>query len=301
MKKNIKLISIALVVMVLSSCDENVSKVKDVAKQFVEGVIAKDKVTIYEMYPNTRIFSNLLLPDTIKVDGIKVEFDKTDSVYVVKLNDKQSLICKIDSGEVRICDSYNVLKLDSLSYDLAAKTGYPVKQLSDMTAGSTFSDEGDFILFLAEKFPSAANGNLSQENGRYSWRGGWYPSVQFDFPVTNHGENEVKGEDYNMECVFYNRETGERIGTSIEAGEDLAPGETKVFVVFKNELFNIANNYGIYCNPIFKFKNASKSSLLIRYGSFTGKEYDEFVKQKKEKTEAKESDTNDSTKVAVVE
>ena len=32
-----------------------------------------------------------------------------------------------------------------------------------------------------------------------------------------------------MECVFYNRETNERIGTSVEDGQDLAPGETKVF------------------------------------------------------------------------
>lgn len=303
MKNFFKLFSMGLIALVLSSCDENVSKVEEAAKQFVEGVIAKDKVTIYEMYPNTRVYSNLLLPDSIKVDGIKVEFDKTDSVYVVKLNEKQSLICRIDSSGVKICDSYNVLKLDSLSYDLAAKTGYPVKQLSDMTAGVTFSDEGDFIAYLEEKFPSAANGNLYQENGRYSWRGGWYPSVQFDFPVTNKGENEVKGEDYSMECVFYNRETNERIGTSIEDGQDLAPGETKVFTIYKNELFNVAKNYGIYCNPVFKFKNASKAMLLDRYGSFTGKEYEEFVAQQKEKEKAKteKPEANDSTKAEIAE
>ena len=290
-----KFFSLCLIALVLSSCDENVSKVEEAAKQFIEGVIAKDKVTIYEMYPNTRVYSNLLLPDSIKVDGIKVEFDKTDSVYIVKLNEKQSLICRVDSSEVKICDSYNVLKLDSLSYDLAAKTGYPVKQLSDMTAGKTFGDEGDFIAYLEEMLPSAANGNLYQENGRYSWTGGWYPSVQFDFPVTNMGKNEVKGEDYNMECVFYNRETNERIGTSIANGLDLAPGETKIFTLFKNELFNVAKNYGIYCNPVFNFKNASKAMLLDRYGSFTGKEYEEFVAQQKkgEKEETEKPEAND--------
>lgn len=304
MKNLFNLFSMGLIALVLSSCDENVSKVEEAAKQFVEAIIAKDKVAIYEMYPNTRVYSNLLLPDSIKVDGIKGEFDKTDSVYVVKLNEKQSLICRIDSsGGVEICDSYNVLKLDSLSYDLAAKTGCPVKQLSDMAAGVTFSDESDFIAYLEEKNPSVSNGNLYQENGRWSGRGGWYPSLQCELPVTNKGENEVKGEDYSMECVFYNRVTNERIGTSIEDGQDLAPGETKVFTIFKNELFNVAKNYGIFWDTVFKFKNASKATLLDRYGSFTGKEYEEFVAQQKEKEKAKTErpEANDSTKAEIAE
>ncbi len=294
MKKKIKLLSICFMTLVLSSCDENVSKVEEVAKQFVEGVLEKDKVTIFEMYPNSRVFSNLLLPDTIKVDGIKVEFDETDSVYVVKLNEKQSLICKIDSGEVKIYDSYNVLKLDSLCYDLAAKTGYPVKHLSDIATGRAFSDDSDFIIFLSEEYPFAANGNLTAACGYYRWGknyGSWY--MDFDTTISNNGENPVKGEDYFVEISYYRSDTGTKISTTdIVKGVDLAPGESYVYTTSHPELYrynpsNGSEGTGIFWNNTIKFKNASTTTMLNKYGSFTGKEYEEFTAQQKKKTKAK--------------
>ena len=152
MKNFFNLFGMGLVVLVLSSCDQNVGKVEEVAKQFVEGVIAKDTVAIYEMYPNTRVYSSLLLPDSIIVDGMKVEFNKSDSLYVVKLNEKQSLICGVDSSRVKIYDSYNVLKLDSLSDDLVAKMGFLQERPSDIDKGEAFSVLEAHLALYSEAF-----------------------------------------------------------------------------------------------------------------------------------------------------
>lgn len=287
--KVIKMIAIAFMAIVLSSCDENVKKVEEVAKQFVEGVNTKDKVLIYEMYPNSRNFSNLQFPDTIKVEGLKVEFDETDSVYLAKLNDKQTLVCIFDSAGIKISDSYNVLKLDSACYDLAAKTGFPVKQMSDMTVGKMFSDEGDFMFFLQGKYPSVVFGNLSSTPSYYSWgrnNGSWF--MIFESTVTNNSENPVKGEDYFVEISYFRGDTGTSLGsTDIEKGVDLAPGESFVYKTNHPAFFQYnPNNGSVGCGVTWridiKFKNASKAVMLSKYGSFTGKEYEEFLNMTKE-------------------
>ena len=284
-----KMIALAFVAIALSSCDENVKKVEEVTKQFVEGVNTKDKVLIYEMYPNSRNFSNLQFPDTIKVEGLKVEFDETDSVYLAKLNDKQTLVCIIDSAGIKISDSYNVLKLDSTCYDLAAKTGFPVKQMSDMTVGKMFSDEGDFMFFLQGKYPSVVFGNLSSTPSYYSWgrnNGSWF--MIFESTVTNNSENPVKGEDYFVEISYFRGDTGTSLGsTDIEKGVDLAPGESFVYKTNHPAFFQYnPNNGSVGCGVTWridiKFKNASKAVMLSKYGSFTGKEYEEYLNKLKE-------------------
>lgn len=310
MKKLVKLFCVAFVAMLLSSCDENVSKVKDVVNQFVEGVNSKDKVTIFEMYPNIRNFTNLQLPDTIKIDGMKVEFDEKDSVYLARINDKQTLVCIIDSAGITISDSYNVLKLDSTCYDLAAKTGFPVKQMSDMTVGQMFSDEGEFASYLQLMYPSAANGNLSANGGYYRWgrdNTGWY--MRFDTTVSNYGENPVKGADYFVEISYFRRDTGSPLSTkNVEQGVDLAPGESYVYTTNKPELWQYNPNNGsvgsgVDVSASIKFKNTSKAVMLNKYGSFTGKEYEEFValQKEKEKAETEKPEANDSIKAEVVE
>jgi hypothetical protein len=202
------------------------------------------------------------------------------------------------------------LKLDSLSYDLAAKTGYPVKQLSDIAKGRAFSDDSDFIIFLSEKYPSAASGNLTAVSGYYRWgrnNGNWY--MDFDTTISNYGENPVKGEDYFVEISYYRNDTGTRISTTdIEKGVDLAPGESYVYTTSHPELFNYnpkngSEGSGIFWRQTIKFKNASTTTMLNKYGSFTGKEYEEFVAQQKEKekAETEKPEANDSTKAEIVE
>lgn len=287
--KALKLSALFLIAILFASCDANKGKVSDLVKQYVQAINEKDKVALNELYPNSKNFSNLTPADTLTIDDISVEFDEKDSVYIAKINDKQSFIVKVvGEDDLQIRDSYGVLKLDTASYDLAAKTGAPVKKMSDMANGQMFSDDGSFVTYLAELYPNAANGNLYFSNGRYNWQGGWFPSVTIEAPITNGGDKEVKGEDYNVEFVFLNGETGERVGTEVMYGLDIAGGETQVMHISKKELYYYASNRILNWQTTFKFKNASTATMLSRYGSFTGKEYDEFEKaSKKDKKDSK--------------
>lgn len=289
--KVLKVLFAVAVAILMASCDSNKGKVSDIAKQFVEAVQDKDKVTIYELYPNARIYSNLQLTDNIANNDIDVEFNQEDSVYLAKLSDRQSLVFKVVTDSTSkeeklvICDSYNILKLDSACYDLAAKTGAPVTKNSDMTNGEMFNNSSDFISYLSERYASAANGNIYFQDGRYSWRVGM---VTFETPITNSGETAVKGEDYSIEYQFFTIDTDEKVGTYVEDGFDLAPSETQVVTFLKNDLYYYASNRNLYIKKGLNFKNASTATLLAKYGSFTGKEYEEFLKAKSEKKDDKE-------------
>lgn len=277
--RKIKFVAFALLCVLFASCDQNKGKVKDVASQFISAVSSKDKVVINDLYPNAKTYSVLQVVDSINSESIEVEYNEKDSVYIAKLNDKQSLVFKVKGeNEAIITDSYGVLKLDSAAYELAAKTSAPVTKQSDMINGKLFSDEGDFISYLSEQYPNAANGNLYHSHGKYSWQGGWYPNVTIEAPVTNGGNANIKGEDYSIEFIFTRSDTGERVGTEVVSGVDIAGTETYVFHIYKKELYYYANNRILGWSTTFKFKNASTSTMLAKYGSFTGKEYDEFVK-----------------------
>lgn len=300
--KTLKVLFALAIAVMMASCDSNKGKVSDIAKQFVEAVQNKDKVSIYDLYPNARTYSSLQLTDSIASDGVDVEFNKEDSVYLAKLNDKQTLVFKVETDSTSkeeklvICDSYNILLLDSICYDLAAKTGAPVKKNSDMTNGELFSNDSEFIQYLSEQYSTAANGNLYFHDGRYSWQGGWYPSVTISQPITNGGEMAINGEDYSIEFEFYTKDTGDRIGTSVLQGWDLAPNETTVLEIIKKELYYYAHNRNVTWTETINFKNASTATMLDRYGSFTGKEYEEFLKaQAENKDKKKEGSEGEQT------
>lgn len=291
--KQLKYFTLVLLSVLMASCDENKSKVKEVATQFVSAVVSKDKVVINEMYPNAKTYSVLQIVDSINSESVEVEFNEKDSIYIAKLNDKQSLVVKIkDENDIAIMDSYGILKLDSAAYDLAAKTSAPITKQSDLTNGKLFSDEGEFVQYLSGLYPSAANGNLYSSHLRYSWTGGSYPTMTFESPVTNGGNTKINGSDYNVEIAYHRGDTGECVGTSVEHGVDLEPIETYIFTTYKNELYCYNPNHptiggGINWVVYFNFKNASTATMLAKYGSFTGKEYDEFVKQQTKSKKSK--------------
>lgn len=283
--KQLKYFTLVLLSVLMASCDENKSKVKEVATQFVSAVVSKDKVVINEMYPNAKTYSVLQIVDSINSESVEVEFNEKDSIYIAKLNDKQSLVFKVKGeNEAIITDSYGVLKLDSAAYELAAKTSAPVTKQSDMTNGKLFSDEGEFIQYLSERNPGAPYGNLYESNGSYSWSNGM---VTIESTITNAGNTKILGEDYSFEYIFYTKDTGERVGTEIVEGVDIAGNETYVFNIYRSDLYYYAFYRNLTWQATFRSKNSSRSTMLAKYGSFTGKEYDEFVKQQTKSKKSK--------------
>jgi len=277
---------VVLCMGLLCSCDANTEKVKEAAEQFVTAFNKKDKAAVYDMFPEIKSYKNLSIGDTIsaKKDDIKVEFNDKDSVYEVTINEaeQQKLILKEEpAGKYTIVDSYNVFALDSLSMELGLKTGVPLKKLSDVEKSTLLDPDEDFIAFLSDENPAAANGNLVFEGGLTSWSRNYYGfSCQIQFGIRNAGQNAVSGDDYNMEIDIYDRLDGSYLKTETKEGISLAPGERSDVILYVSELYRRAyEGDGLSYRCRVNLKNMSRAQCLEKYATFTGEEYDAY-KQK---------------------
>ena len=262
----------------IASCDANKAKVSDLAKQFVQAANDDDKVAIYDLYPVSRKFSVVQLSE-VESPSVKISYNKTDSVYIASLNDRQKLVIKLtDDGEASIVDTYNVFKLDADAYALAAMTGVPANTLSDSDNEEMFKEGEDFMNFLTGKCPNALQGNLQIQNIRYVWQRSSFSTLKYQCPATNHSKIGISGEDYTVELRFIRLDTQEVVGNYVEEGVDIAAGATYVFEIYTNELFNyvVYEGCNLHVNYYFRFKNIPAYTMLVRYGTFDGTEYETF-------------------------
>lgn len=256
------------------SCDANKGKVSDLAEKFVKAIGENDKVTIYELYPSLRNMDVLTIPTTLPND-IDVEFNENDSVYVAKLDDEKSLIVKVyGEDKLQIIDSYKVFKLDSLTYELAAKVGAPVNSMSDIWNGKYFNNDGHFINWLEYNSKKI----LTTDNGRYTWRGGRYCDCKINERITNNTKHSFEYGEYSIEYEFKNRKTGEKVGTHTEPGPSLAPGESQTIYFWKDELYYIASKSNLmWGSGKIVFKDKNKAHSFAKYGEFNGDEYNRHI------------------------
>lgn len=281
MKKILFFLGMCILCTTMTSCDANKAKVSDLAKQFVQAANDNDKVAMYDLYPMSRKFTVVQLSE-IESSSVKINYDKTDSVYIASLNDRQKLVIKLtDDGEPSIVDSYNVFKLDAEAYSLAAMTGVPAKTLSDRDNENMFKEDEIFMKYLIQMCPEAIQGNLQIHNIRYVWERGRYSTLKYLCPATNHSKIGISGYDYTVEFTFTHPNTREIVGRYVEEGVDIAAGATYVFEVYTNELFNYVVNAdcNLYVNYYFRFKNIPTYAMLVKYGTFTGNEYSYYVEE----------------------
>lgn len=268
MKKSFYLFSAIFACLFMVSCDANKGKVSDLAEKFVKAVSENDKVIIYELYPAMRNMDVLTFPTELP-DDIDVEFDETDSVYVANLGDDKSLIVKVyGEDKLQIIDSYKVFKLDSLTYELAAKVGAPVKSKSDMWNGKYFDDNSHFIDWLG----SNSSKIISTDNGFY-WSNG-----RIEERVTNHTKYSFGWDEFSLMYEFKNRKTGEIVGTHTESGPSLAPGESYT-VSFRAEgvSYTARKKQLSWGGGKVVFKEKNQAHAYAKYGDFKGDEYDRHV------------------------
>jgi len=281
--KTIKLISIVVFLLLIMSCGGGNDKVKKTAEQFIDVFNKNDKAGINDLFPAIKTCENLSTKDIISSSGeLTIEFNDKDSVYVVKLDEtgKKRLILQEQSdGSYIVTESYNVFSLDTTSVNLGLKTGVPLTKLSDLEKSDLFNNDGDFIQYLCEKYPSAANGNLEREGGEYKWGRrfhDWF--CEMHFGVRNNGKTTIEGEDYNVEMAIYENSTGKLKTTVTLNGVTLAPGERKDFSHEDDALYSIAYNKDLSWKVDFVLKNHTKADCLLKYSSFNGDEYDNFIK-----------------------
>jgi hypothetical protein len=251
-----------------TSCDANKGKVADLAEKFIQAIEENDKIQLYEIYPNVRQMEVVEFPKSVG-DDIDVEFDETDSVYIAKFNDKQSLIVKkYGEDKFQIIDSYQVFKLDSLTYELAAKVGAPVKSKSDLWNAKYFDDDSHFISWLGYNSSKI----ISTDNGYY-WSNG-----RIEERVTNHSKHSFGWDEYSIQYEFKNRKTGEIVATHTVTGSSLAPGESYTESFRKEGLSYYASRSLLsWGSSKIVFKEKYQAHAYAKFGEFKGDEYSRHV------------------------
>jgi len=265
-------------IALFSSCDKNIGKIEEIAENFVTSVNNNDRVSIYEINPLCRTYKHMNLPSSLSADDLHVEFNEEDSTYLAKYSDNQYLVFKVDGEDAKIIDSYGILCLNSVCYELAAQLGVPVKQKSDLYNAKLFNeDDSRFLDWLKDEYKDAANGYLDVSDGSYicTWRD-YNPSLKISVKITNKGSKSVSGDDYVVEYTI-KKARGKSVKLShVNGGVDLMPGESSEISFYKDEVYNwaYASNLAwtskiVFTKPIFE--------VLLKYGKFKGDEYDRFI------------------------
>lgn len=266
-------------IALFSSCDKNIGKIEEIAENFVTSVNNNDKVSIYEINPLCRTYKHMNLPSSLSADDLHVEFNEEDSTYLAKYSDNQYLVFKVDGEDAKIIDSYGILCLDSVCYELAAQLGVPVKQKSDLYNAKLFNeDDSRFLDWLKDVYKDAANGYLDVSDGRYTctFRDYDYPSLKISEKITNKGSKSVSGDDYVVEYTI-EKARGKSVKLShVNAGVDLMPGESSEISFYNDEAYYwaVARNLSWTSKIVLK---KTIFEVLLKYGKFKGDEYDRFI------------------------
>lgn len=271
------------------ACDSNKGIVEELANQFISAVNAKDKASIYSIYPNAKNLSNMTLPESIQTGNLSVE--KNDSNYVVTIENarQQKLVFKvIGESQIEMVESYSILDLDSAAMELAIKTGVPMKQIPDLAISKLMDIGGDYIEHLNTLYSGALKGGLIREGGTFEAQRAYGGNVSVAQPIRNVGNVPIKGSEYNVEFTFYcpNGTASGRL-KKVEEGIDLEPNEAATIYVFPGSGYvNACFEHDFAWIVSFVYKNLSPIDTLLKYVKFTGKEYDEFLKDGKQKSES---------------
>jgi len=279
--KKIYLFILTLGALCFCACDSNKGKVEELAYQFVSAVNAKDKVSIYSIFPNAKNISNMTLPESIQTGDFSVE--KNDSNYIVTIANtrQQKLVFKvIGESQIEMVESYSILDLDSAAMELAIKTGVPMKQIPDLAISKLMDIGGDYIEHLNTLYSDALKGGLIREGGTWQAQRAYGGNVTVAQPIRNVGDVPIKGSEYNVEFTFYspNGTSSARL-KKVEEGVDLEPNEATTIYVFPGGGYvEACYEHDFSWTVSFVYKNLSPIGTLLKYVKFTGNEYDDYLK-----------------------
>ena len=297
-KKLLLLMSVLL--LLLTSCDENKGKIEELANQFVTAVNGNDKATVYDMFPDVKNIETLSLPDSIPMGKISVSKDEKTGYYIASINnarDQKILFVPESEGKFTVKDTYCIFQLDSGYNELALKSGVPMKKIPDLTIAKLFEEGSEYLNFIFNKYASVTSGNLVTESSVWQSQGGWYPSVTVTQPIRNVGQIPIKGDEYTVEFLFYCPEGTCPSQKSVEYGVDLEPGEAYTYTVFPGSYFHKACAIHDFAVSVsFTYKNQSPLDALLQYAKFTGNEYDEFMKGQPKESDKKKADKKSADK-----
>ena len=110
--------------------------------------------TIYDLYPDAKLVSNMKLPRVIQLADIDVKRTMLQAITrsTIRNPREQKLEFKVAGNDQwQIVDSYGLFNIDEQYSDLAVKSGVPMKKLSDLALNSLFKEDSDFMKFFYEE------------------------------------------------------------------------------------------------------------------------------------------------------
>ncbi len=275
----------AVIIMTLvlcTSCDKNEGMSKELAQKFVTAYNEGDKAGVYDLFPAIKEFSNLQISGKLNEEDLSVEKYDSTNQYVVTIDEQrnQKLVYEADSTDnLRLVDSYGVFHLDSLSNEIALKTGVPLKKISDIEQAKILDPEGYFMKFLAAHYCTSKDALWTEDEhylyGRNSIK--YYCTLIFN--VHNLSKVAISGKDYYVEITTSQVSTAYEGSTRTLDGVDIAPGEKREFKVDADECCRWAMESDLKYNATVKMRPQSVIDMLLNYGNFKGEEYDEFMKK----------------------
>ena len=273
-------------IITMSSCeDENTSRAKEIANQFADAVNSKDKATIYELYPNVNDMPNISIISNIDKGKVRVEYNDKNKEYQAFFgnNQRPSISLKIDStNTMNIMDSYGIIILDSVVYELALKTGVPINKLSDKFLCDLMRERGSYINWIGSKY--TWDDLITVESCVFVDDS--YPPI-LCATIRNKGDKNIKGEDYKIVFDLYYKIVKEKYLTLIEEGIDVnSKGRENLNVLCygnNGDFGDINNNTDVVYHIINN--GLSLHERLLKYADITGEEYLAFLNEDKKMKE----------------
>ena len=153
-------------------------------------------------------------------------------------------------------------------------------------------ENSSFVSYLREVYADAINGNIVSESGTYVANRYYGGNVTVTQAIRNIGNAPIKGSDYNIEFNFYCPNGTAASQKNVEHGVDLEPNEAASIIVYPGAGYvHACYEHDFSWTVTFVYKNVSPITSLLKYVTFKGNEYGEYMKDKKSDNTEKNSDT----------
>ena len=139
---------VAMVALVLASCNKEEKKVMDFALDFASKVQTNDVRDIRRMYAAAELCDSFALD--YQADSIRLE--KEQDGYIVRFTDDRSMLVTLDDkGHMAVEASYGVFAFDPDLIGFALRTGWIDPYMDDATIAVCLKDH-EFLDFITDRF-----------------------------------------------------------------------------------------------------------------------------------------------------
>lgn len=285
MKKNLFAVALAFVLLMsacggskdngnngssksVSSETNSLQEVQDFANTFAEMLAADELESVLSAYPELADAQDLASVEdgniTVKASGVPGEYDVT-------LTDGVTMkVALSDDGQITVKESKGLFTYPEDKVEIAKKTGLWDDSLNDVQLNERMSDEG-FFKWVKNAKEVNPNKLISigefEDNVKDEERGtAVYDGYQY---LKNNTDVEINGNDYKMIYKgMYWDGSGEERWTKTKPGKTIPPrGKVKVQASGGYHGGETVEQIKMTLSP---------EQLQEKYGSYTGKEYQEY-------------------------